>query len=102
MTGIMNVIERSVDDNMTAEALGSGELNVLATPAMVALIESMGADALGVNCSLGPDRLGDVIGNRQIVKIGLYDGDKVVIKGVQKLKHGAKVQAETVSADLRM
>lgn len=47
-------------------------------------------------------RLGDVIGNRQIVKIGLYDGDKVVIKGVQKLKHGAKVEAETVSADLRM
>ena len=47
-------------------------------------------------------RLGDVIGNRQIVKIGLNDGDKVVIKGVQKLKHGAKVEVETVSADLKM
>ena len=29
-------------------------------------------------------------------------GDKVVIKGLQKLKHGTTVQAETVSSDLRM
>jgi membrane fusion protein (multidrug efflux system) len=47
-------------------------------------------------------RLGDVIGNKQIVKIGLNAGDKVVIKGVQKLKHGTPVQAETVNSDLRM
>lgn len=47
-------------------------------------------------------RLGDVVGNRQIVKIGLEAGDKVVIKGLQKLKHGTPVQAETVSSDLRM
>ena len=47
-------------------------------------------------------RLGDVIGNRQIVKTGLNNGDKIVIKGVQKLKHGTKVQAETVSTDLKM
>lgn len=47
-------------------------------------------------------QLGDVIGNKQIVKIGLNAGDKVVIKGVQKLKNGTPVQAETVSPDLKM
>lgn len=47
-------------------------------------------------------RLGDVIGNRQIVKKGLFDGDKVVIKGVQKLKNNTPVQAEIVSSDLKM
>lgn len=47
-------------------------------------------------------RLGDVVGNKQIVKIGLNAGDKVVIKGLQKLKNGTPVHAEVVSSDLRM
>ena len=36
---IKNKIEKTVDESMTAEAVGSGELKVLATPAMIALIE---------------------------------------------------------------
>lgn len=47
-------------------------------------------------------QLGDVIGNRQVVKSGLTAGDKVVIKGVQKLKHGQKVEAAVVSSNLEM
>ena len=46
--------------------------------------------------------LGDVIGNKQVVKSGLQDGDKVVIKGGQKLKHGTPVEAATVNSDLKM
>ena len=39
----------------------NGKLMTGATPeAMVALLEGMGADAIGVNCSLGPEQLGDV------------------------------------------
>lgn len=39
-----------------------GKLMTGATPAaMVALLEGMGADAIGVNCSLGPDRLEGVV-----------------------------------------
>ena len=38
-TGIRNRISKNVTKDMTAQALGSGELPVLATPAMVALIE---------------------------------------------------------------
>lgn len=39
MTEIRNKIERVVDTDITAEKMGSGELTVFATPAMVALIE---------------------------------------------------------------
>ena len=40
-----------------------GKLMTGATPeAMVALLEGLGVDALGVNCSLGPDRLMGVVG----------------------------------------
>ncbi len=46
--------------------------------------------------------LGDVIGDRQIVKLGLKPGDKVVIKGIQKIKHGQKVEAALVSTDSQM
>lgn len=46
--------------------------------------------------------LGDVIGESQIVKSGLNAGEKVVIKGIQKLKHGQKVEAATVSSNIEM
>ena len=40
-----------------------GKLMTGATPAaMVAILEGMGADAIGVNCSLGPDALAPVVG----------------------------------------
>lgn len=38
-TGIKNIIEIKVNNNNTAEAMGSGTLSVFATPAMIALIE---------------------------------------------------------------
>ena len=46
--------------------------------------------------------LGDVIGDRQIVKSGLNAGDKVVIKGIQKIKHGQKVEAALVGLNSKM
>ncbi|HCU59160.1 MAG TPA: efflux RND transporter periplasmic adaptor subunit [Alphaproteobacteria bacterium] len=41
--------------------------------------------------------MGDVIGDKQIVKSGLKEGEKVVIKGIQKLSNGAKVKAALVT-----
>lgn len=41
---------------------GSGKLMTGADPAaMVALLESLGVDALGMNCSLGPDKMMDIM-----------------------------------------
>ncbi len=38
-TGIKGKMERKVTDELTAEAIGSGELKVFATPALIALAE---------------------------------------------------------------
>lgn len=48
---------------MVCNAYGAdGKLMTGASPeAMCALLEGMGADAIGANCSLGPDKLSDVI-----------------------------------------
>ena len=39
ITGIKGRREITVEDNMTAKAVGSGELEVYSTPSLVALIE---------------------------------------------------------------
>ena len=39
MNLITNTIEKTVDETMTAKALGSGTLEVLGTPALIALME---------------------------------------------------------------
>jgi len=46
--------------------------------------------------------LGGVVGSKQIVLSGLEDADKVVVKGVQKLRHGQPVKAALVSSSLEM
>ncbi len=40
--------------------------------------------------------MGEVLGDKQIVKSGLKQGDKVVIKGIQKLSNGMQVKAALV------
>ncbi len=40
--------------------------------------------------------MGEVLGDKQIVKSGLKEGDKVVIKGIQKLSNGMQVKAALV------
>lgn len=41
--------------------------------------------------------LGDVIGDKQVVESGLDEGEKVVVKGVQKIANGMKVQPALVN-----
>lgn len=42
---------------------GSGRLMTGATPkAMIAMLEGLGVDAIGMNCSFGPDKMLDIIG----------------------------------------
>ena len=43
--------------------------------------------------------LGEVLADKQVVKEGLSDGEKVVIKGLQKLSNGTKVQQAFVQAN---
>ena len=41
--------------------------------------------------------LGDVMGDKQIVKSGLKDDDKVISQGLQKVRTGQKVKADLVT-----
>ncbi|MFV0626781.1 MAG: efflux RND transporter periplasmic adaptor subunit [Alphaproteobacteria bacterium] len=40
--------------------------------------------------------LGDIIGDKQVVKSGLQSGDRVIIQGIQKVANGAKVEVTEV------
>ena len=67
-----------------------GKLMTGATPAaMVAMLEGMGADAIGVNCSLGPKALGGVV--REYLK---YSSVPVLMKanaGLPRVENGRTV-----------
>ena len=74
-----------------SNAYGSdGRLMTGATPAaMVALLEGMGADAIGANCSLGPRQLGGVV--EELLK---YASVPVLLKpnaGLPEVKDGKTV-----------
>lgn len=44
--GITNEIEVTVTEDITAKALGSGDLDIFATPAMIALMEQTACDSV--------------------------------------------------------
>ena len=45
-TGIKNEVSLTVDNANTAKAMGSGELDVFATPAMIALMEKTASESI--------------------------------------------------------
>lgn len=94
-----------VSQNLTAKAIGSGDLPVLATPAMIALMENAAMLAVAphlsdaettvggyMECShLGPSAMGDEIKAEAILRkiegralhfdIAAYDGDRKLGEG---------------------
>lgn len=59
--GIKNQIERMVTETITAEHIGSGELSVLATPAMIALIEETSWRSVAAGLAEGQGTVGTKI-----------------------------------------
>lgn len=59
--GIKNQIERMVTETITAERIGSGELSVLATPAMIALIEETSWRSVAAGLAEGQGTVGTKI-----------------------------------------
>lgn len=59
--GIKNQIERMVTETITAERIGSGELSVLATPAMIALIEETSWRSVATGLAEGQGTVGTKI-----------------------------------------
>ncbi|MDA2979114.1 MAG: thioesterase [Actinomycetota bacterium] len=79
------IIEFVVDEASTAIALGSGDVPVLGTPKVVALIEQASIAAIGA----------------QIEQESTTVGTKVMIRHLSPTKVGATVRAEAVVEDVR-
>ncbi len=107
-TGIKNTLEITVTDNLTAAAVGSGTLNVYATPAMIALIEETawksvapyleeGQSTVGTRLDVShvaPTPLGmtvrceteltEVDGRRLVFAVNVYDEVGLIGKGTHE------------------
>lgn len=106
--GIKNTLEITVTGNLTAAAVGSGTLNVYATPAMIALIEETawksvapyleeGQSTVGTRLDVShvaPTPLGmtvrceteltEVDGRRLIFAVNVYDEAGLIGKGTHE------------------
>lgn len=106
--GIKNTLEITVTGNLTAAAVGSGTLNVYATPAMIALIEETawksvapyleeGQSTVGTRLDVShvaPTPLGmtvrceteltEVDGRRLVFAVNVYDEAGVIGKGTHE------------------
>lgn len=60
-TGIHGIKEIMVDDSNTAKTMGSGELNVFATPAMIALMENTAYHSVAEKLDEGTGTVGTMI-----------------------------------------
>lgn len=60
-TGLTHTSHAVVDATMTAQALGSGDMEVLATPAMVALMENAAMLAVAAHLPEGSTTVGSMI-----------------------------------------
>ena len=90
--GLKHTSELTVTDTVTAIKMGSGDLPVLATPAMMALMENAAMlavdDELQEGCTtvgghiqsshLKPSKIGDVV--RAVAEVTKVDGKKIEFK----------------------
>lgn len=107
-TGVKLTLEKEVTSSMTAKAMGSGTLDVLATPAMIALIEETawksvakelepGQGTVGISLNvehLAPTPLGmtvkcettlvNIDGRKLTFEVAAYDESGLIGKGTHE------------------
>jgi fluoroacetyl-CoA thioesterase len=64
--GLESSVEQSVTEDMTAQALGSGEVPVLGTPALLALVERAAVEALSGRLEDGQTSVGASVDLRHL------------------------------------
>lgn len=99
MANIKNRIEMVVDTDNTAEKMGSGELPVLATPAMVALIEETCWKSVAGSFGDGYGTVGTRLEISHLaptpVGMKVWCESELIEKDGRKLKFAVKVYDET-------
>ena len=77
--GIKNTLEITVTGNLTAAAVGSGTLNVYATPAMIVLIEETAWKSVAPYLEEG-----QFDGRRLVFAVNVYDKAGLIGKGTHE------------------
>ena len=115
MTSTSEFIDNTIDTN-TATIAVYGEFSYVnmnidsGAPQQAVVISqaSIGQDEHGNYVMVVNDKgiveqrrvaLGEVMGDRQIAKLGLKAGDRVIVQGLQKVSDGTKVRAENVNVE---
>ncbi len=89
-TGLKHTSEITVNENVTARSMGSGDLDVLATPAMLALMESAAMLAVAPHLPEGCTTVGGHIESSHLRPSKL--GDKVTATAVVTKVDGKKIE----------
>ncbi len=94
-TGLTYTSETTVRDENTAMALGSGDLPVFATPAMVALMENAAMNAVAPELEEGSTTVGGYVGASHLAPspIGARITATAVLTGVEGSKLTFEVKA---------
>jgi len=87
--GTENTIEIIVTNEKTARTMGSGTLDVFATPAMIALMEQTAAESVESMLEPGQTSVGTLINAQHLASTPI--GMKVVCKSVLKSADGRKL-----------
>lgn len=95
--GLTSASETTVGDSNTAKRQGSGNLDVFATPAMVALMENAASRAVAPYLPEGKDTVGTMINVSHDRATGM--GDTVVATAVLTAVDGRKLTFEVSAAD---
>ncbi|MBO5287540.1 MAG: thioesterase family protein [Clostridia bacterium] len=93
--GMKNRIEITVTEKDTAKTLGSGELDVLATPRMIALMEECAYKCIGAELEAGSSTVGTQMNVKHIsaTPVGMKVYATAEVTGVEGRKIEFKVEA---------
>ncbi|UCC85813.1 MAG: thioesterase family protein [Anaerolineales bacterium] len=95
--GLSSTIDRQVDDNSTARQLGSGSVDVLATPELVRLMEAAAVAAVADHLPVGFTTVGVAINIKHVAPTPVGLGVKVRADLVQV--EGRRLKFEVLAHD---
>jgi fluoroacetyl-CoA thioesterase len=93
--GLEGVVERTVTEDMTATALGSGDVAVLGTPAVLALVEAAACRALEGHLAPGETSVGSRVDLTHLAPTGVG----AVVRATADLR---EVDGRTLAFDVRL
>lgn len=99
LTGMERTVETVVDSSSTASAVGSGGVDVLATPSMILLFEQAARDAVQSALPEGYTTVGTAVNVRHLSATPV--GEKVTARAVVVGVEGRRIHFRVTASDRR-